>query len=139
MVFGIKDSGKRQEFTSGMVRDTQDGKADIWRVFIGPMLERWAIHVTKGAVKYPDVSAGEPNWTLAASSKELQRFRESAARHFFQWMRGDTDEDHGAAVLFNINGAEFVKCRLEDMKKINDAVGSAQTNGSTTLYRDLPL
>lgn len=110
--FIVKDSGARERFGSGMVRDTQAGKVDYWRGLIGPMFERHAVHVTKGAVKYPDITPGVPNWTLAAGEQEMARFRASAVRHFFQWFRGDADEDHAAAVFFNINGYEFVKEKL---------------------------
>jgi hypothetical protein len=105
--FTIKDSGERQEFDSGMVRDTDQGKT-LWAlVAAGPMLMRWAVHLTKGAVKY-----GPNNWLKAAGDAEHTRFRESAFRHFMQWYYGDSDEDHAAAVIFNINGAEYVKERL---------------------------
>lgn len=107
MSFETKDSGKREQFTSGMVRDTQDGKTNFALVFSGPMLERWAALLTRGAVKYE-----RDNWMKASGNAEFQRFQESAARHFAQWMRGDTDEDHAAAVYFNLNGAEYVKERL---------------------------
>ena len=40
---------------------------------------------------------------------EYERAWESAFRHFMQWYNGDRDEDHGAAVFFNINEAEYVK------------------------------
>lgn len=110
--FVIKDSGKRQEFAGGMVRDLEEGKPDIDRVYDGPMLDRWAEHLTKGKKKYEDVSPGVPNWTLAEGEAEMVRFRKSAARHFRQWRRGDTDEDHAAAVFFNINGYEYVKEKL---------------------------
>lgn len=103
----IKDSGKRAEFESGMVRDVQDDKIDYALLFSGPMLKRWAEHLTKGAKKYD-----RDNWLKATGDAELQRFRQSAARHFFQWMNGETDEDHAAAVIFNINGAEYVKQRI---------------------------
>lgn len=112
MSFTIKDSGKREEFASGMVRDTTDGKTNFLKVFDGPMLERWAVHLTKGAVKYPDVKIGVANWTLAAGEAELQRAKESATRHFFQYMRGDKDEDHAAALYFNVNLMEYVKGKL---------------------------
>ena len=108
----IKDSGERQSFESGMVRDIADDKADVELIFNGPMADRWAEHLTKGAKKYHDVSIGVPNWTLARGLAELVRFRKSAARHFRQWLRGDQDEDHAAAVLFNINGVEYVKDRM---------------------------
>ncbi len=102
--FIIKDSGQRQSFDSGMVRDTQAGKT-LWSlVFDGPMLRRWAEHLTKGAVKY-----AARNWMKASGDEEYERFKESALRHFVQWFLGDEDEDHAAAVFFNINGAEYVK------------------------------
>ena len=111
--FAIKDSGKRQKFAGGMVRDTSDGKTDYTSVLDGPMLDRWAEHVTKGRKKYPDLKPGVPNWTLAKGDEELARARASAFRHFRQWMRGDTDEDHAAAVFFNINLAEYVRERMK--------------------------
>jgi hypothetical protein len=107
--FVIKDSGKREVFSGGMVRDTTEGKIDWWRVRIGPMLRRWAVHLTKGNDKYPDVKPMTPNWTLAEGEAEMLRFKASADRHFAQWFNGDTDEDHAAAVIFNINGYEYVK------------------------------
>lgn len=110
--FVVKDSGGRQEFASGMVRDTETGKIDYSRVLDGPMVERWATHLTKGATKYPDIAPGVPNWTLAEGHEELQRFKKSALRHFMQWYRGDHDEDHAAAVFFNINGKEYVVDKL---------------------------
>lgn len=109
--FIIKDSGERAQFASGMVRDVTTGKVEAHRTLDGPMFDRWAEHLTKGAVKYPDVKPGTPNWTLADGDAERERFRQSAFRHFMQWYRGQTDEDHAAAVFFNINGAEYVKGR----------------------------
>jgi hypothetical protein len=49
----------------------------------------------------------------ANSVEEMERFRESAARHFVQWMNGERDEDHAAAVVFNLNGYEYVRERLQ--------------------------
>lgn len=115
--FIVKDSGKREEFTSGMVRDTQEGKIDYSRIFDGPMVGRWGAHLTKGGVKYPDVEPGVANWIRAEGQAELVRFRKSAVRHFFQWLRGDEDEDHAAAIFFNINGYEFVKAKLRAVKE----------------------
>ncbi len=102
--FEVKDSGKRQTFSGGMVRDVTEGKTDFSLTLDGPMFERWAVHLTKGATKYE-----ARNWMKASGLEEYQRFKESAFRHFLQWYRGDVDEDHGAAVFFNINGAEYVK------------------------------
>lgn len=111
--FQVKDSGARKQFASGMVRDTTKGKVDVDRIFDGVMVDRWAEHLTKAEAKYPDIEPGVPNWTLGAGLEELVRFRKSACRHFRQWRRGDTDEDHAAAVFFNINGYETLKAKLE--------------------------
>lgn len=111
--FGIKDSGARQEFSSGMVRDTTEGKINFLSVRFGPMFRRWADHLTKGRVKYPDVSPGTPNWTLASGMEEYLRAKESAARHFESWLNGERDEDHAAGVFFNINLAEYVLERAD--------------------------
>jgi len=105
--FTIKDSGERQQFTSGMQRDTAKDKSDPSLIYDGPMFERWIEHLRKGAIKYE-----KRNWMKAGGQPELDRFRESAFRHFIQWWRGDRDEDHSAAVFFNINGAEYVMERL---------------------------
>lgn len=110
--FTIKDSGERQTFTSGMVRDTGAGKVRYNRVLHGPMFKRWAAHLQKGAQKYPDVAPGVPNWTLASGEAEVQRFKESALGHMIDWLEGKVDEDHAAGVFFNINGAEDVKAKL---------------------------
>jgi phytoene dehydrogenase-like protein len=81
------------------------------------MFDRWAEMVTLAERKYPDVAPGVPNWTLADGPAELQRFKESAFRHFLQWFRDEVDEDHAAAVMFNINGAEHVKLKLKQKKE----------------------
>jgi hypothetical protein len=154
--FETKDSGKREEFGSGMVRDTQEGKLRFDLAFDGPLadvvfgllsvadgdlilafnqwyqtdsiedgaaviarisareggllalFERYAGLMTRGAQKY-----SARNWMKAAGQAELERFKASAARHFMQYLRGDRDEDHAAAVYFNINGAHYVLSKLE--------------------------
>jgi hypothetical protein len=73
-----------------------------------PMLVRWAELMGRGAAKY-----GERNWEKACSEAELARFKASAFRHFVQWFYGlNPEEDHAAAVFFNISGAEYVKERI---------------------------
>ena len=108
----VKDSGAREQYASGMVRDTTTDKIDYRLVFDGPMFDRWAAHLTAGAKKYD-----KRNWMRAAGEEEYDRFCESAVRHFRQWLRGDTDEDHAAAVFFNINGAEYTKERMKTVKE----------------------
>ncbi len=102
-----KDSGERQQFSTGMVRDTTKGKARFDLVY-KPLLWRWAELMGRGAEKY-----GDRNWEKAATQEELDRFLQSAERHFQQYIRGDRDEDHAAAVIFNLGGAEHVRSSLE--------------------------
>jgi hypothetical protein len=111
--FAIKDSGQREEYASGMVRDTAAGKVDYSRVLDGPMFERFARHLTVAAeTKYHDPAPGVPNWTLADGPVELARAKKSALRHLIQWLRDEVDEDHAAAVYFNINLAENIKVKM---------------------------
>jgi dATP/dGTP diphosphohydrolase, N-terminal len=115
--FVTKDSGARSEYKSGMVRDTQDGKPRFNLLYpldvpySEQMLTRLAELLERGMAKY-----GWRNWEKANSDEELIRFRESAHRHFIQWLCGEKDEDHGAATMFNIIAAEYVtyKKRIAD-------------------------
>lgn len=113
VAFVTKDSGERKVFASGMQRDTTHGKL-LWHlVTFGPMLKRWIALLTRGAIKYD-----ENNWMKANGQEELDRFKASACRHFFQWIYGlEPDEDHAAAIFFNVNGAEYVKERLSVPEK----------------------
>jgi Domain of unknown function (DUF5664) len=110
--FVIKDSGQRAQFESGMVRDVATDKTNFALALDGPMFVRWAVHLTKGAIKY-----AKRNWMKANGEAELERFKESAFRHFMQWYNGNVDEDHAAAVFFNINGVEYVKDKLVKEKE----------------------
>jgi hypothetical protein len=119
--FITKDSGKRQEYDSGMVRDLQDGKPDFSLIFPDmpyqdQPITRWAALMTRGADKY-----GRRNWQVAKSAEEVERFKASALRHMMQWMTGENDEDHMAAVMFNLNAAEYVKWKLKQISPDNKA------------------
>lgn len=150
MAFETKDSGKREKFASGMVRDTQEGKLRYDLAFDGPLfwalfkgttkgplaeaasrwyvdggteraaaviqeigklegsifivVERYAALMMRGAIKY-----AERNWMQAEGAAELARFRSSFCRHLKQYLNDEVDEDHMAAVFFNLNGAEYVR------------------------------
>ena len=105
-MFITKDSGERQEFSTGMKRDVQTGKPR-YDLLDRPMPKRWAELMSRGAKKY-----GENNWKKAETEEELRRFEASALRHLFQLLNGETDEDHAAAVMFNVAGMEMVKGKL---------------------------
>src|SRR5690606_21266015 len=42
----------------------------------------------------------------------LDRAKSSAFRHFMQWFNGETDEDHAAAIFFNVQAVEYIKGRM---------------------------
>ena len=107
-----KDSGKRIKTKSGMVRDIQDGKPRydlvIAETHENDMLTRWARILERGMIKY-----GYRNWEKANSEEELIRFRASAFRHFVQWFKNQEDEDHAAALFFNVNAVEYLKEKIK--------------------------
>jgi hypothetical protein len=105
MSYEVKDSGARQELGGG-VRDTEEGKTDYTLILDGPMYDRWAEHLTKGAKKY-----AARNWMGFKSdpAAATERAKRSLMRHLRQYMRGDRDEDHAAAIFFNVNVIEYLR------------------------------
>jgi hypothetical protein len=107
--FITKDSGERTTFETGMQRDVTTGKPRYDLIdpealnYTETMTYRHAMLMARGAEKY-----GDRNWEKARTDGEYYRFKQSAYRHFMQWFHGEEDEDHAAAVYFNIAGAEYV-------------------------------
>lgn len=91
--FITKDSGEREAFASGMVRDTRAGKGRY--DLITPIgLKRLADVYERGAAKYAD-----RNWEKGAP---FGRFLDSAMRHIQQYVMGESDEDHLAQAAWNL-------------------------------------
>lgn len=88
-----KDSGEREEFSSGAKRDTQEGKPRYDLIPVAP-LKRLAELYARGLEKY-----GENNWT---KGMPVSRYVASAMRHLEQARSGDKTEDHWAAVIWNV-------------------------------------
>lgn len=111
------DSGKRDVTASGYQRDTQEGKPRFALMFPKgipykqQMITRFAALLGRGIEKY-----GYRNWEKADIPEDLDRFQESALRHLIQWMTGEVDEDHAAAVLFNVMAHETIKLKLAQDK-----------------------
>ena len=88
----VKDSGQRQAFDTGSVRDTRDGKGRY------DLLPPYAIYLVsrqfeEGATKY-----GSRNWE---KGQPLSRYVDSALRHLFKHLGGETDERHDVAAAWN--------------------------------------
>lgn len=137
----IQDSGDRREFSTGAVRDMQEGKgrcdlmplqvvARLLEIRTGDyiiraiaaftekqetkylyaavlsfvpiafqgktetMLLELAKHFEAGAKKY-----GENNWQKGIPAN---CYIDSALRHYLKWRRGDKDEDHASAFVWNL-------------------------------------
>ena len=141
----IKDSGERREFSSGAVRDIQEGKGrcDLMPLQViaqllggrcdnesrdaviddiglfqqtgdtehlyyaldtfckvsgwystATLLLEVAKHFEEGAKKY-----GENNWQKGLP---VNCYIDSAVRHYLKWLRGDNDEPHDRAFVWNL-------------------------------------
>ena len=108
-----RDSGNRAKFDSGMVRDTNHGKPRFDLLFPKDVpyekqpLYRLAMLLARGAEKYD-----ARNWEQAdPNGPEAERFNESGLRHYAQAIAGETEEDHYAAVLFNVLGAMTMEAK----------------------------
>ncbi len=101
----LKDSGQRQEWETGSVRDIRKGKGryDLLPVYA---VSRLAKHLELGADKY-----GDRNWELG---QPLSRYLDSALRHLFQVLAGKADEDHASAAAWNIMAYIETKKWIED-------------------------
>ena len=147
----IKDSGMRQEFDTGAVRDITEGKGrcdllplgtiglhfhDEILLNIGGFMTTGDSCLLVGAVKifsirskidtftaFLEVSKhyedgcrkyGERNWEKGIP---LHCFIDSAVRHYLKFLRGDDDEPHDRAFLWNILGALWT---LDNKPELND-------------------
>lgn len=106
----VQDSGQREDFSTGSVRDSRKGKGRFDLItpiaflrlaeFAGGVerippvaMQRLARHYENGAVKY-----GERNWELG---QPVSRYIDSGIRHLTKCLAGQRDEDHLAAALWN--------------------------------------
>jgi hypothetical protein len=115
--FITKDSGERETYASGMVRDADGATKDNFFLLVHKgvpyeeqFLTRFAQLLTRGAEKY-----SKRNFELANSPAELERAQESLFRHLMQYLCGDETEDHAMAICFNVLLAELTKYRMKQL------------------------
>lgn len=92
---------------SGVNRSNPSDKPDLTLVD-WELIERVAIHLGKHSAE-----KGRDNWRNARDEEDLLRFRQSAWRHHLALDRGLEDEDHAAALVWNVGGIELVRRRLK--------------------------
>lgn len=87
-----EQSEQFEQFATGAVRDTQDGKL---RYDLIPLtaLRRLALVYTEGAEHYED-----RNWQ---KGMPISRVYASLMRHLMAWLEEDRSEDHIAKVVWN--------------------------------------
>lgn len=93
MNYTTKDSGGRRSFDTGAVRDVDAGKPR-YDLIPPHALRRVADLYARGASKY-----GENNWQKGIPTQQMLA---SAMRHLEAWRCGEGDEDHLAAVVWNV-------------------------------------
>jgi len=88
----MHDSGERQQFDTGAVRDTATGKG--MPSLISPeLIFRLSQWLELGATKY-----SPRNWEKGI---KISRCMDSMIRHVFKYLDGQNDEDHLAAIACN--------------------------------------
>lgn len=118
--YTTKDSGKREEFSTGSRRDTQHGKPRFDLIPTQP-LTRLAHLYARGAEKYDDW-----NWM---KGQPMSRVYASMFRHMIAFREGDKSEDHLAAVAWNA----FALMYFEDHRpELNDLEGENTNNEQKT-------
>jgi hypothetical protein len=104
----MKDSGKREEFDTGAVRDdtTNKGMPNLIKFEMIDRLSKW---LELGANKY-----SPRNWE---KGMPISRCFDSLFRHAYKANEGWTDEDHLAAVVCN---AMFIMWYEENKPELDD-------------------
>ena len=117
----VKDSGKRQNFNTGSVRDTNIGKGrfDLLPPYA---LMRLAQHYENGSKKY-----GDRNWELG---QPLSRYIDSAMRHLIKALMGLEDEDHLSAAGWNILSI------IETQMRIKLGILPKELDNLPTIYKE---
>ncbi|WP_188067619.1 dATP/dGTP diphosphohydrolase domain-containing protein [Brevibacillus brevis] len=110
MPAGIRDDGQHKTFGTGAKRDRALGKGRY--DLLSPIaMRRIAQRSELGEIKYGDGR----NWE---KGMPISEFMDSALRHIFQYMAGDTQEDHLAAAAWNLNCAMHMEETMPKMQNI---------------------
>lgn len=105
----ILDSGTRRTFSTGSVRDMQEGKGDMASIPWESIL-RLSRHYEAGAKKYD-------RWNFRKGIP-ISSFIDSAMRHLAKYQCGEDDEDHLSAAAFNVLGAMLMENTMPEMQDL---------------------
>jgi hypothetical protein len=105
----IKDSGERSIYDTGAQRDNHESKGRF-DLMSCPALLRLARWYEMGAKKYED-----RNWEKGIP---VSRCVDAAFRHLVKYVMGCNDEDHLAAVAWNVFAIMFYEYYKKDMQDL---------------------
>lgn len=109
--FKLKDSGERETFYTGAVRDSETGKGRF-DLIPTQLLFRLAKHYERGSVKYCD-----RNWEKGMS---VSRCMDSALRHLTKYIAGWNDEPHLDAAIWNLAAIMFYEFEHPELMDLPD-------------------
>ena len=112
----MKDSGTRRHFkTTGAVRDFGEGKGRFDLIPVASLI-RVAQWYEKGHDKYCKDNEGQETMDISIENWKkgipIGSMIDSAIRHLLKALRGDDDEDHLAAAVWNALGAMETERRV---------------------------
>lgn len=124
----LKDSGVRQEFSTGAVRDAQTGKGRFDLIPFWPTLAYGCI-MEAGALKY-----AANNWR---KGMPLSRYIDSAQRHLEKYKAGFRDEPHLWQAFWNIGCAIHTQVQIylgHYPKEFNDMYSDFHDTAEVPLF-----
>lgn len=78
-----------------LLREDKTGKIDYtYLLELKPLIDRICKRLQEGEIKYDRL-----NWR---NCEDPLTYKQSAIRHMFQYLNGETDEDHGTASIINL-------------------------------------
>jgi hypothetical protein len=92
------DSGKRAEYDSGMVRDTEEGKERFDLLY--PLNVPYEAQLVTRAFTWVDQNG--PTWTVDDIEEHLGRLYEDIHEHIVRWVLEDQSGDHAAHAFGSI-------------------------------------
>lgn len=100
----LRDSGEREQFATGSVRDRQKGKGAM------ELVPDWVLWIVsrvyeEGAAKY-----ASRNWELG---QPLSQYIRSAGNHLAKLKAGMRDEPHASQVIWNMVGYIFTSILIK--------------------------
>lgn len=114
--FVLKHGDEMSHHSDGVVRDTTKGKVKFPLVFPKGVAKKdqlfWRVAMlyTTGGERY-----GDRNWENSEGEDTLAHHEEALWRHFMSfYFEEDTEEDHAAAIVWNINAVELTRRKIRE-------------------------